>query len=62
MKIITLKVNEDLCLQLKAAAKAYDDSLNGYITITLYQAIEEIHGGSADMEIYEKELKRLRKL
>jgi predicted DNA-binding protein len=59
MKTIGVKVSDELHMQLKAAAKAYGDTLSDYVFHIMLQAIEEIGGGAADMEVYHKELKRL---
>lgn len=61
MKNVKVTIEDDLYLQLKAAAKAYGETLQDYASYVLLQAIENIGYGCGNMEVYEKELKRLKK-
>ena len=60
MKTINIKVSDEMHMKLKALAKAYGQSLSDCCWFALDGTICNREDSSADMEIYEKELKRLK--
>ena len=60
MKTINVKVDEDTHMKLKALAKAYGQSLSDCCWFGLIGVLDSVEDSNADMEIYEKELKRLK--
>ncbi|GAF77894.1 unnamed protein product [marine sediment metagenome] len=61
MKSITVKVSDDLHMQLKAMSKATNDTLQDTIWYAMDSALNR-DPDVYDIEVYEKELARLRNL